>query len=511
MLTARRSSYQPAVGSNIAVQIPSGYWLQVGQYVYIASGGKYQVASGSVPTFYLDNLGYSGVNIPVGSAVAASKFSRRYCRNDRSDRSCWCDRSDSPNGLTGATGATGPTGPAGATGATGPTGPAGATGATGPTGPAGATGATGPTGAPGINAYSTTQQFTQPAVGSNIAVQIPSGYWLQVGQYVYIASGGYYQVASGSVPTFYLDNLGYPGNIPVGSAIAASEVSPGGIIGVTGATGPSGGGGGSGGPGSTYASQATIGLVNMPAGDLSGLNSTATTPRISSLSGDATGAVQVPSGTFIFFGGSVASVAATGLIRLPINGTPTGTVPIIEAITPSGTNFTVLGYGQYSGGNFNIAIGEDLNTQNFNIVNLKTLDFDQEFSFGNSGSRATIDWTIAARQTITLNSATVTFTFTQPIGVSSLLLRLVQDGTGGRLAVWPTNIQWVGGTPPVLSTAIAAVDIISLFFNGTNYYASYGLNYEATGGNGPGAGATGATGPAGSMLTQQHLDLANLP
>ena len=98
---------------------------------------------------------------------------------------------------------------------------------TGSTGPAGATGATG--GAPGINAYSTTPQFSQPAVGSNIAVQIPSGYWLQVGQYVFIASGGYYQVASGSTPTFYLDNLGYSGNIPVGSAVAASEISPAGI------------------------------------------------------------------------------------------------------------------------------------------------------------------------------------------------------------------------------------------------------------------------------------------
>ena len=62
-----------------------------------------------------------------------------------------------------------------------------------------------------------------------------------MGQYVYIASGGYYQVASGSVPTFYLDNLGYSGvNIPVGSAVAASEVSPGGIAGTTGATGPAG-------------------------------------------------------------------------------------------------------------------------------------------------------------------------------------------------------------------------------------------------------------------------------
>jgi hypothetical protein len=199
---------QPAVGANIAVQIPSGYWMQVGQYVFIASGGYYQVASGSTPTFYLDNLGYQG-NIPVGSIVATSSIS--------------------PGGVIGATGATGPTGPIG------PGSPT-----AGPTGP------TGPAGAQGINAYSTTIGFSQPAVGSNIAVQIPSGYWMQVNQYVYIASGGYYQVASGIVPTFYLNNLGYSINIPVGSTVATSAISPGGIIGATGATGPSGGGGGGG-------------------------------------------------------------------------------------------------------------------------------------------------------------------------------------------------------------------------------------------------------------------------
>ena len=182
--------------------------MQVGQYVFIASGGYYQVASGSTPTFYLDNLGYQG-NIPVGSIVATSSIS--------------------PGGVIGATGATGPTGPIG------PGSPT-----AGPTGP------TGPAGAQGINAYSTTIGFTQPAVGSNIAVQIPSGYWMQVGQYVFIASGGYYQVASGIVPTFYLNNLGYSINIPVGSTVATSAISPGGIIGATGATGPSGGGGGGG-------------------------------------------------------------------------------------------------------------------------------------------------------------------------------------------------------------------------------------------------------------------------
>ena len=233
----------------------------MGQYVFIASGGYYQVASGSTPTFYLDNLGYSG-NIPVGSAVAASEVS--------------------PAGVQGATGATGAIGATGATGAIGATGATGPQGATGATGPAGATGATG---GAGINAYSTTPQFSQPAVGSNIAVQIPSGYWLQVGQYVFIASGGYYQVASGSTPTFYLDNLGYSGNIPVGSAVAASEVSPAGVQGATGATGAIGATGATGAIGATGATgpQGATGATG-PAGATgatggAGINAYSTTPQ----------------------------------------------------------------------------------------------------------------------------------------------------------------------------------------------------------------------------------------
>src|ERR1700676_214349 len=99
-------------------------------------------------------------------------------------------------------------------------------------------GSSGVTGNNGINAYSTTAGFTQPAVGTTIAIQIPSGYWIQTNQIVYIGSGGYYQVASGAVPTFSLQNLGYSGvNLPVGSTIAAGNISPGGIAGITGVTG----------------------------------------------------------------------------------------------------------------------------------------------------------------------------------------------------------------------------------------------------------------------------------
>jgi hypothetical protein len=289
---------QPAVGADIAIQIPSGYWIQVGQYVFIASGGYYQVASGSAPTFSLQNLGYSGVNIPVGSLVAAGFIS--------------------PGGVAGATGVTGVTGPTGPQGVTGATGPTGAQGVTGATGPTGSPGPTGVTGAPGINAYSTTAGFTQPAVGAEIAIQIPSGYWLQVGQYVFIPSGGYYQVASGSTPTFSLQNLGYSGvNIPVGSLVAAGFISPGGVAGatgVTGATGPTGSPGVTGATGPTGPQGVTGATgptgsqgVTGPTGAQGttgnpGINAYSTTAGFTQPSVGTTIALQIPSGYWIQVG-----------------------------------------------------------------------------------------------------------------------------------------------------------------------------------------------------------------
>ena len=524
---------QPAVGAAIAIQIPSAYWLQIGQHLFIGSGGSYQVASGSVPTFSIINLGYSGVNIPVGSLVSAAFASP--------------DGIAGVTGATGTIGSTGPTGPMGNTGtigSTGPTGPMGNTGtigSTGPTGPQGnqgSPGVTGVTGQPGINAYSTTAGFTQPAVGAAIAIQIPSGYWIQQNQIVFIPSAGYYSVSSGAVPTFSLQNLGYSVNLPVGSTIAAAFVSPGGIAGVTGATGtigstgptgpqgatgiqgptgtigstgptgpigPQGPAGSGGGGGVTLASQSTPGLVAMPAGDLSGLNSTATTPRISSMGGDASGAVQVPSGVFLYFGGNIASSAQTGFMRLPALGGVTGAqIPIIQGLNNLGKPLNILSYGNYTTGvgsgaaDVAVSVGADLNLTNNNVINIQTLDFNQEYANPASGSgTVNINWQLGARQNITLTGSP-TFTFTNPIGISSLLFRLIQDGSGNRTVTWPASVNWVGGAPPTLSTSGNSVDMISLYWNGISYYATYGIGFLATGGAGPGVGPTGPTGPQGA-------------
>ena len=114
----------------------------------------------------------------------------------------------------------------------------------GPQGPAGAGGGPGPQGDAGVNAYSTTfGSNTQPAVNSAINVRMSSdGTWAAVGQIVYVAGGGFYEVLSPASPPFVtLRNLGYVGNAAPGAPIASgSAVSPAGPIGAANLTGTSG-------------------------------------------------------------------------------------------------------------------------------------------------------------------------------------------------------------------------------------------------------------------------------
>ena len=296
-INAYSTSYgftQPAVGAAIAINVPSGNWLQVGQYVYIPGGGYYTVASGSVPTFSLQNLGYSGINSPVGSTVSTGFIS--------------------PGGIAGVTGATG------TIGATGIQGITGATGTIGTTGPQGIAGVTGQ---PGINDYSTTEGFTQPAVGAAIAIQIPSGYWIQQNQIVFIPSAGYYTIASGSVPTFSLQNLGYSGvNIPVGSTVSAAFVSPAGIAGVTGATGTIGSIGPTGPQGATGAY---------------GLNAYSTTAGFTQPAVGAAIAIQIPSGYWIQQN-QIVFIPSAGYYQVASGSVPTFS---LQNLGYSGTNIPV--------------------------------------------------------------------------------------------------------------------------------------------------------------------------
>ncbi len=92
--------------------------------------------------------------------------------------------------------------------------------------------------------------------------------------------------------------------------------------------------------------------------------------------------------------------------------------------------------------------------------------FDEEVS-----ASSTIDWTQGNKQSITL-TGDVTLTFTDPNGPCNLILKIVQDSTGGHSVTFPSNVKWEGGNVPDLSTDSGdTVRIVSLYFDGTNYYA----------------------------------------
>lgn len=103
--------------------------------------------------------------------------------------------------------------------------------------------------------------------------------------------------------------------------------------------------------------------------------------------------------------------------------------------------------------------------------------FDAEVDNGNSGTADTIDWGAGNKQKSTL-TGNVTYTFTAPSGPCNLLLKLVQDATGSRTATWPATVKWPSGTAPTLTTTANAIDIVTFYYDGTNYYGQTGLNFS---------------------------------
>lgn len=102
---------------------------------------------------------------------------------------------------------------------------------------------------------------------------------------------------------------------------------------------------------------------------------------------------------------------------------------------------------------------------------------DGEVDDGNSSTADTIDWTTGNFHKSTL-TGNCTYTFTAPTGPTTLVLKVIQDGTGSRTVTWPAAVKWPSGTAPTLTTTAAAVDIISFYFDGTNYYGFTDFNFS---------------------------------
>lgn len=121
-------------------------------------------------------------------------------------------------------------------------------------------------------------------------------------------------------------------------------------------------------------------------------------------------------------------------------------------------------------------LGGALDANNNSIINIDDIEIqghsyaDGEVDNGNSGTADTIDWTAGNFQLSTL-TGNCTYTFTAPTGPTTLILRVVQSA-GSNTVVWPGTVVWASGTAPTLSTGAGDIDLISFYWNGTNYYGA---------------------------------------
>lgn len=122
-------------------------------------------------------------------------------------------------------------------------------------------------------------------------------------------------------------------------------------------------------------------------------------------------------------------------------------------------------------------LGGTLDCQNEDIDNIKTATFNSEFDNGNETGTFLLVWTSGQKQRATLTGDITTLTITDPVGPCNLTLKLIQDVTGSRAVTWPASVNWPGGTEPTLSGS-NATDIISFYYDGTNYWAQAGLDFS---------------------------------
>jgi hypothetical protein len=55
-----------------------------------------------------------------------------------------------------------------------------------------------------------------------------------------------------------------------------------------------------------------------------------------------------------------------------------------------------------------------------------------------------------------------------PINGQKVIWKIVQDGTGSRTVIWPTNFDWGVAGIPTLSTAANAIDYVGGIYDATN-------------------------------------------
>lgn len=92
------------------------------------------------------------------------------------------------------------------------------------------------------------------------------------------------------------------------------------------------------------------------------------------------------------------------------------------------------------------------------------------------GATINTNWNNGNTQSVTLGGNRTMAAPTNPKNGARYTYIIRQDATGSRTLTWFT-IKWAGGAAPVLTTTANKYDIITLIYDGTNYYGTAALNF----------------------------------
>ena len=155
-------------------------------------------------------------------------------------------------------------------------------------------------------------------------------------------------------------------------------------------------------------------------------------------------------GKYLTTNGVTASWATltipSGIVTTSDVGTVTNTMLAISTITVNGTSY---------------ALGSTFNTTTSSSITISAATYTVDLN------KDIFNITLNINTTITLNS----------FRVGVFVFKITQGTGGSKVITWPVSVKWPGNIPPVLSTTAGKIDIITLVFDGSNYYGTYALNY----------------------------------
>ena len=100
--------------------------------------------------------------------------------------------------------------------------------------------------------------------------------------------------------------------------------------------------------------------------------------------------------------------------------------------------------------------------------NTNTIDFEKR-TYSSSSWTTTIDWT-QWNKTETILTENTTLSFTNPNNSCNLLLVVKQNSNWWYSITFPSNIKWSWWTAPTITTDANAIDIVSFYYDWTDYY-----------------------------------------